>query len=210
MIFFRNEVAMENRIRILYGFVVLCVIVLASCATTKLTTVWKDATYHGTIKRIVVVGAFKQPSIRNLFEDAFVRRLKSLGVDAVASYTIVPIEELTRKDFLMAEIRRTWADAALVTRLVDRKTVETYVPGEVYAFPNYYHHWGRYFDYIYQPGYMAREEYAYAETNVYDTKDERLIWAARSQTLLYGDSPDLIKAFVTTMTDEMVSDQLIR
>ncbi len=186
------------------------IFILASCATTKLTTVWKDENFHGTIRKVVVVGAFREPSIRNLFEDEFVRQLKSRGVEAVASYTIVPIGELARKDLLMSEIRKTGADAALVTRLVDKKTVESYVPGEVYAVPNYYRRWGPYFDYIYQPGYMVREEYAYAETNIYDTKDEQLIWAARSRTLMSGNSRDLIKSFVRTMADEMVSDKLIK
>ncbi len=202
---------MKNGSRLCRSFLIaIGILILASCATTKLTTVWKDENFHGTIGKVVVVGAFREPSIRNFFEDEFVRQLKSRGVDAVASYTIVPIGELKRKGFLMTEIRRSGADAALVTRLVDKKTVGSYVPGEVYVVPNYYRRWGPYFDYIYQPGYMVREEYAYAETNVYDTKDEKLIWAARSRTLMSGSRRDLIKSFVRTMTDEMASDKLIK
>ncbi len=186
-----------------------CAVFLTSCATTTLTTVWKDEAFHGKIKKIVVVGAFRKPAARNLFEDEFARQLKAHGVEAIASYTLVPINELPEKDLLMAKIRETGADAALVTRMVDKKTVESYVPGEVYVVPHSYRRWGPYFDYIYTPGYMVREEYAYAETNIYETNTQQLIWSAMSSTLLSGDKQDLIKSFVSTMVGKMAEDKLI-
>ncbi len=201
---------MEKRMRLRYCLLALCVFLLASCATTELTTVWKDESYRGTIKKVVVVGAFKLPSVRNSFEDEFVRQLKARGLDATASYALVPIDELSAKDFLMTEIRKTGADTALVTRMVDKKTIERYVPGEVFAAPNYYYHWGPYFDYIYTPGYMVTEEYAYAETNIFDTGNGNLIWSARSRTLLSGNNQDLIKSFVSTMVDKLTADKLIK
>ena len=186
-----------------------CAVLLTSCATTTLTTVWKDEAFHGTVKKIVVVGAFRSPTVRNFFEDEFARQLKAHGVEAIASYTLVPIDKLPEKDLLMAKIRETGADAALVTRMVDKKTVESYVPGQVYAVPHYYRRWGPYFDYIYTPGYMVREEYAYAETNIYETNTQQLIWSAMSSTLLSGDKQDLIKSFVSTMVGKMAEDKLI-
>jgi hypothetical protein len=139
-----------------------------------------------------------------------VRRLKSHGVDAAASYALVPIDKISDKNLLLTAIRNTGADAALVTRMVGKKTVESYVPGEVYAVPNYYYYWGPYFDYIYTPGYIATEEYAYAEINIYETNNEKLIWAARSKTLLSGDNEDLIKSFVRAIIEKMVADKLIQ
>lgn len=197
------------------GFLSLCLaalvlLILASCATTKLLTVWKDESFQGTIRKVAVVGVFSRPAIRNLFEDEFVRQLKARGVDAVASYTFLPADELSHKELVISKIKESGVDAALVTRLVDRKTVESYVPGQVYAVPRPYYYWGPYFDYIYQPGYMVREEYAYAETNIYDTTNEKLIWAARSQTLLSGSDSSLIQSFVRIMTDKMAEDGLIR
>ncbi len=49
--------------------------------------------------------------------------MKSGGVDALASYTLMPIDDLDKKAVLMTEIRRTGADAVLVTRMIDKKTV---------------------------------------------------------------------------------------
>ena len=189
--------------------VAFLIILLASCATTRLLVVWKDEGFHRTMNRVVVVGVFRQPSVRNFFEDEYVRKLKERGVDAVASYTFLPIGELRKKELLMSKIRENGADAALVTRMVDKKSFESYVPGTIYAVPNYYHSWGSYFDYIYQPGYLVREEYAFAETNIYETGSEKLVWAARSETLLSDDKRELIRSFVNTMTEKMAADGLL-
>jgi hypothetical protein len=200
---------MKYRSKTLGLFLFACAFLLTSCATTTLTTVWKDEAFHGPVKKVVVVGAFRRPTARNLFEDEFARQLKAHGVEAIASYTIVPIDELSEKDLLMDRIRETGADAALVTRMVDKKTVESYVPGQVYVVPRHYRRWGTYFDYIYTPGYMVREEYAYAETNIYETNSGDLIWSAMSRTLLSGEKQDLIRSFVNTMVGRMAGDNLI-
>ena len=200
---------MKYPMKICCYVITACIFLLTSCATTELTLVWKDRNFQGTVHKIAVVGAFRKPAVRNFFEDAFVKQLKAHGVEAVASYTLVPIADLKNQKEVMAKIRETGADAALVTRLVDKKTIERYVPGEVYTFPNYYYYWDPYFNYIYTPGYTVEEEYAYAETNVYETSDEKLIWSARSRTLLSGKDQDLIRSFVGIMVRKLSADGVI-
>ena len=187
----------------------LLVFLFSSCATTKLTAVWEAPNFHGTIRKIVVTGTFRTPVIRNLFEDDFVNRLKDYGVEAVASYTIIPIDKVQDKDYVMKRIKETGADAVLMTRLIDKKTERTYVPGTVYTVPNYYRRWGYYYDYIYSPGYTVDEEYAYAETNIYTLSNEEMIWSARSRTVISGTDENLIKAFVKTISDRLSADGVI-
>ncbi len=200
---------MKRLTRVFPFSLLLFLLLLSSCATTELSAVWRDESFHGRIQKTVVVGAFRSAAIRNLFEDEFVRMLGGRGVNAVASYTIVPIEELKNRDEVMKRIRETGADSALMTRLVDRRTQRTYVPGEAYFVPGYYYYWGPYFDYIYTPGYILEEEIAYAETNIYELSEQRLIWSARSRTLLSGNDRELIRSFAETMVEEMERDGLI-
>ena len=204
-----KETNMKYSLKVCSYFITASILFLTSCATTELTLVWKDRNFQGTVHKIAVVGAFKRPSVRNFFEDEFVKQLKAHGVEAVASYTFVPIADLKNQKEVIAKIRETGADAALVTRLVDKKTIERYVPGEVYTFPNYYYYWDPYFNYIYTPGYTVEEEYAYAETNIYETSDEKLIWSARSRTLLSGKDQDLIRSFVGIMVKKLSADGVI-
>ena len=87
----------------------------------------------------------------------------------------------------------------LISRLVCKKTVQTYVPGSVYYPPSYYGNWRDYYGYgsesVYTPGYTAEDEYALMETNLYDARDDKLIWSAASQTELLGSNQDQIKSY---------------
>lgn len=182
---------------------------LLSCATTKLTAVWETSDFDVTIRKIVVMGTVRSPSIRNIFEDEFVENLEAHGVEAVASYKTIPIEKIRDWEFVMDRIRETGADAILVTRLLDRKTVRTYVPARIYTMPNYYHKWGHYHNYIYSPGYIVDEDYAYAETNIYRVSNEEMIWSARSETLISGTNEKLIRSFAKKIVDRLSAGRLL-
>jgi len=183
--------------------------ILLSCATTILTAVWEDNAFHGTIRKIVIVGAVRSHSIRNTYEDEFVKNLEAHGVDAVASYKIVPVEMIQDMGFVMEQIRETGADAVLITRLLDRKTQRIYVPGTVYTVPHYYHKWGHYYDHIYSPGYVVDEDYAYAETNIYNVLNEQIIWSAQSETLISDNNEKIISSFVKTIVDRLSASRLL-
>jgi hypothetical protein len=113
------------------------------------------------------------------------------------------------RDLVMSKAKEAGADAILVTRLMGKRTVSTYVPGQPYVVPDYYYRWGPYYQYVYTPGYMAEEEYAYAETNIYNTSNNMLIWSARSETQLAGRRESTIESFVRTIVDRLSADKLI-
>ena len=123
-------------------FLFVCFCLPLSCATTKMTDTWKDDKYRGTIRKVVVVGIFKEPDTRKIFEDEFADRLRARGVDATASHKIISDAELPDKDVGIGKIRKQGADTILVTRVVDMETVKNYVPGQAYAVPSYYGYYG--------------------------------------------------------------------
>ena len=71
-----------------------------------------------------MVGVSKQPSIRRTFEDEFVAKLKSAGVDAVPSYLFIPEDGQVEEARLQEAVKRGNADAVIITRLVrvEKKT----------------------------------------------------------------------------------------
>jgi hypothetical protein len=191
----------------------LCLITLlffitVSCATTQLTAVWEAPNFKGPIRKIAVVGAFQSQTIRNVFEDEFVKRLSDSGLDAIASYTIVPVEKVEEQEYLMSRISESGADVVLVTRLIDIKTEQTYVRESVYVVPEYYYNWGHYYRYIYSPGYVVNTDYAYAETNIYSVNDQKMIWSAHSRTQISGTNEKLIRSFVETIVDRLSEGSL--
>jgi len=191
-------------------FLLVCFCLPASCATTKMTDTWKDDTYRGTIRKVVVIGIFKEPDTRKIFEDEFADRLRARGVDATASHKIISAAELPDKDIGIGKIRKLGADTVFVTRVLDMEMEKNYVPGQAYAVPTYYSYYGSYYSYSYRPGYTETTGSAYLETNLYNVGDEKLIWSGRSTTKLTETRYELIQAFVKTMLDGLAEAKLIR
>ena len=195
-------------------FLIACFCLPASCATTKMTDVWRNDTFRGTIRKVVVIGIFTEPDTRKIFEGEFAARLKERGVDATASYKIVSDAELPDKDVVIGKIRKLGADAVLVTRVVDMETMKAQVPGKGYVMPVYYSTYSGYYSYTYsygyEPGYTATEGHADTETNLYGLGDEKLIWSGRSKTKFSATRYELIQEFVKIMIDGLSAAKLIR
>lgn len=202
---------MKKRFIVFCCCAVMCLFGLMSCTTTTVKNVWKDKDYQGNPNNIIVIMVTKSPVTRELVEGMFVAGLDARDNNAVASYKIIPIDQLTDRDIVESKIRSMGADAVLVSRLVDRKTMETYDFGVIYAIPNFYYDWWGYYDYVMvTPGYTDETQVLIAETNMYDIKTEKLIWSARSETEVTEGSQQLIKTFVEIMIRKLASEGVIR
>ena len=184
---------------------------LMSCATTTLTNVWKDKDYQGKPHNIVVIMVTKSPVTRELVEGMFVAGLDSRGNNAIASSKIIPLDQLSDRNIVESKIKGMGADAVLVTRLFDRKKMETYTPGVIYGFPDYYYDWWGYYEYVMvTPGYSDETQVLIAETNMYDIETEKLIWSARSETEGTEGDQQIIKTFVKIMIHKLASEGIIK
>lgn len=206
---------MIRTLRSSISFGMLIAMLITACATTKLTLAWKDPMYQGQPRKIMVIGVAKKPVNKRIFEDEFVRQLKSRGTDAVASYTVMPDEKQGDHAVIAAKMKELGADAVLISRLVSKKTVHTYVPGSVnYPPPSYYDNWRDYYGYgsqfVYTPGYTAEDEYALMETNLYDAGNDKLIWSAASETEILGSDQNQIKSYIGVMVNAMAGQKLLR
>ena len=196
-----------------FGIVLAGALLVTACASTQLTSVWKEPSYQGRPAKIMVIGVAKKPQLRRLFEDEFVTQLKAHGTDAIASYTVLPDLQKDDKDAIAAKVKELGADSVIVTRLVDKKTVKVYVPGTVYAPPPYYGSWPAYYGYgynnMYSPGYTSEYENAVVETNLYDASNEKLIWSTLSDTMLGDDTDELIKSYIEVNVNALAYNKLL-
>jgi hypothetical protein len=186
---------------------------LTACASTQLTSVWKDPSYQTRPARILVIGVSRSPLNRRLFEDEFVRQLKSRSTDAIASYTVLPDTPQGDQAAIAKKVDELGADTVLITRLVSKKVVQVYVPGTPYYPPPFYDTWPNYYvygyRYMYTPGYIANDEFAVVETNLYEAKSDKLIWAATSETGINDSDPNLIQNYITVMVNNMIGQGLL-
>lgn len=188
-------------------------LLLGSCSSTQLVSAWKDPTYQAHPSKVMVVGVSKQPMKRRIFEDEFVAQIKARGVDAVASYTVLSDKKQDDQEAISAKVKELGADSVLVTRLVSKKTIKVYVPGTPYFPPSYYGRWPDYYDYgyrmMYTPGYMAEEQYAVMESNLYDAAKDNLIWASTSETEISGSDENRIKEYIGIMVNNMAEHNVL-
>ncbi|NWF75428.1 MAG: hypothetical protein HXY53_02465 [Nitrospirae bacterium] len=231
---------MKHGGKILSVFVFITLFALMSCATTTLTSVWRDPAYQGEqIRKVLVIGVSDKPAIKRLFEDEFVRQLQAKGVEGISSYTILPSEGPQDKDIIQAKVKELNIDGIIITRLIDKKRVETYYPPErisspppplpppypsddnttdyYYYPPVYYYDWYRYYhdcyDCISTPGYKVEDEIVVLETNLYNAKNDKLIWSALSDTFIdtfdRGLDRKLIKSFISVILKKLSDDMIL-
>ncbi|HYR05399.1 MAG TPA: hypothetical protein VEP71_01810 [Gallionella sp.] len=196
-----------------FVYLMLGAMLVTSCATTQIKSVWRDPSYQAHPARIMVIGVAKNPLNRRLFEDEFVRQLKAHGVDAIASYTVLPDKLQDDQAAIGVKVKELGADTILITRMVSKKIVQTYVPGTVYYPPDYYGTWPDYYGYgyryMYSPGYISEDEYAVIETNLYEALHDKLVWAASSETMMDDSKQKLIKFYIGIMVNNMAGNGLL-
>lgn len=204
---------MINNSRSVWLFFTLAALLFAGCVTTQVTGVWKDPSYNTRPGKIMVIGVAKNPLNRRLFEDEFVAQLNTRGTEAIASYTVLSDNLQDDQAAIAEKVTEIGADTVLITRLVSKKVVHVYVPGSAFYPPPYYDTWPDYYGYgyryLYAPGYIAEDEYAVIETNLYEAGNDKLIWAATSETGLSGSDQGLIKTYIGVMVGTMVENGLL-
>ena len=195
---------------LIYGTLIICAFLFASCATTTITDVWKDKAYQGKAQKIVVIMVARTEYLRNMFEGRFVAELRARGNNAIQSHKIVTFEQLPDKELVKSKIKSTGADTVLISRLVDSKTIETYVPGQIHGVPITHSYWGTYYEIVFVDyGYTGDIQVAYIETNLYDVKTEKLIWSAHSKTERTAGEQQLINTFIDIIVKKLSSDKII-
>jgi len=190
------------------GYLIVVAMLLTSCVTTQINTVWKEPSYQSRPAKIMVIGVAKNPLNRRIFEDEFVTQLKIHGTEAIASYAVLPDRQQEDHVVIAAKVKDLGADAILITRLVSKKIVKTYVPPSPYFPPPYYGTWPDYYGYgyryMYMPGYIAEDEYAVIETNLYEANSDKLIWAASSETGIRDSKQAQIREYIGVMVKNMI------
>jgi hypothetical protein len=193
---------------------ILTAFIISGCATTEVTSAWKDPTYIGQPRKVMVILVAKKSSNKRIFEDEFVLKLKAHGVDAFASYTVMTQKDQGDPAVIAAKLKEQDADAVLISRLVSKKTVKYEVPASVYYPPSSYGNCWDYLGYcsqaVFSPGYTAEDDYALMEINLYDARSGKLFWAVASETLLMGTDQELIKSYIGVMVDTMVQQKLLK
>jgi len=188
---------------------------LTGCATTELTGIWRDESLAGrTFKKIYVIAVAKQPRVREFFEDEYVRQLQKKGVEALASHTGIAADKMLDKQTILETIADTGVDAVLITRVTEFKgkretqTYQTYkVPLAYYNQMTEYYRKGQ--EESQAGALLTAHEIVSLETNIYDAKTTKLVWAAASDTKIQDSVQQLIVSFVQVIVKNLGNEKVI-
>ena len=202
----RRHLVARPRVWLAVGAVLAVAAAELGCASTRITSTWRDPGVGAVrFRKVVGVALARDATLRRLAEDEFVRALGPAA--ALAGYAVIPDEEVRDRDKAKARVEAAGADGVVVFRLVGVEPEQRWVP------PTYYGHawgyWGWAAPVVYDPGYLQTDRIVQVETTVYRVADARLVWAARSETFNPESAEDLIAGVVRTVVDAVRKDALV-
>lgn len=202
-----------------HGVLLALAIAVAAGATlaakTKFQSVWKSpdaASVSFAGQKIAALIIDKDDSLRMAGEEALVRELNARGMQGVASYRIVPKEELQSADKARVWFEKSGVQGVVAFRVVDDKKRTTYVPS-TWTSTYYTSLWG-YYGYgwgaVYDPGYTRSERIVSLETLIFSVPKNSLVWAGLSETENPKDGQKVVAEVVKEAVNEMRKQGLVR
>lgn len=184
-------------------------------AKTTFRSVWKSpdaASVSLAGQKVAALVIDKDDSLRVAGEEALVRELNARGMQGVASYRMVPKEELQSADKARVWFEKAGVRGVVAFRVVNDQRRKTYVPS-TWTNPYYSSLWG-YYGYgwgaVYDPGYVRDERIISLETLIFSVPNNSLVWAGLSETENPKDGQKVVAEVVKEAVNEMRKQGLLR
>jgi len=210
-------------------FITLICVTLASCGSnTSIVSSWRDpnATLaKENFKKVLVVALAKDESTRRATEN----RIASINPTVLnPSYNYLNQQNLNlTQEQKISIVQSEGFDGAITLRFIRADKETEYVPGSA----NYYGGmgypgmgygyvggygmgygagfggwYGAYAPAYYTPGYYQENVYYYIETNIFDLKNNKLVWSATTKSLDVSDVNTTIDEIMEACVQQMRAD----
>jgi len=199
---------MKTTTKLFGALSILVFFFITSCASTKVTGEWKDPNLTDKqFKKILIMGIAKQPSDRRFYEDEFVRQLKSKGVMAISSHTLIQHENMWDKETILQTIGGKEFDSVIITRVVDTKARQQYSNFN----SNMYEYYSSSYTIVpyYRRGKTTYKQKFGFESNLYDAKTEKLVFSLSSDTYAQDNINKRLGSYIKTVVDKLVQYNLL-
>jgi len=199
--------------------VVTAAVAAAACASTSFNSSWRNpAAEPGNFKgkKVAALVVSKEEGVRYGAEDALARELTARGAVGIAAYSLIPKELVQDKEKAKEFLEKANVVGVVAMRVVGKDQQITQSAGGMYwGGPAYATFWGAgYYGYgwggVYSPGYIQTDTIVIVETLVYSLPQNKLVWAAQSETTNPSKVGPFIHELVTKAAAEMEKQGLIR
>ena len=191
---------------------IILILLLTSCASTKVTNEWKDPNFSSSkFNKILILGVAKQPAQRKFYEDTFVQLLEEKGIIAIPSHTLVTHDEMLAeravvKDTIAHKIKDMDFDGVIVTRV--RGSKEKIQPKTTNSFYHYYDNSlsAAFSSRTISPSYT--QEFS-LESKLYDTKTEKLVFSLSTDTVAQNNINKRLYSYIKIFVNKLIQNKLI-
>ena len=212
--------------------IAVCVL-LSGCVAgrTTIQSSWADDGYSGPpLDRLAVVALFETRAESLSFEESAAEYFAMHGVETVPGHELLTPEETRTLDEteVRERVAATDVDGLLIVRLIAVDERREYlaptpylsnVPNEVangdarswYYGPtsDYYWFWLSSADVTGAPGYWLEQSFVVAETALFDNRNGRLLWTAKSETMDDARFRRTSESIVRTVARQLFSKDLV-
>lgn len=188
--------------------VILVLLSISACSSTKLVTRWNDTNYIGPqFNKVLVIGMIKDDIKRRYYEDEQAKIIRARGGQAVTSYTFIhDLGTVDDKAKIIAIVEQTGVDSVLITALQSIDKEQRTVPARVDYVPTmgygYYGYYQTSYQAIYQPAYNVTDTIVRLETRLYAAATEDMVWAGTTESF----NPDSLDEIIQETADVIISD----
>jgi hypothetical protein len=196
--------------------VILTLATLPLLASTKIVHRWVlTGLPMPKFRKMLVASVMENYLIRQGFEDQMKTLLAKYGVEGVQSYMVLPPKNEMMEGELKQRIKESSLDSVLVVRpKAVRTETQEVVTGGVYVPPPGYYTFWPYWNMAYSDFYVTstttRENIVVrVEFNLYNTKDEKLVWSGESDTIYSKEFEKLGKEYAQTLVNQLKKDKVI-
>ena len=170
------------------------------------------------VKKLLVIGVMDNYLIRQEFEDEMERLLAKVGVQGIKSHMVLPPRNELMEGELKQRIKESDFDSVLVIRPKASRTegeeVVTTVAGPYYLPPAGYYtfwpYWNMAWGQVYTSNSYTKENtYVSTEFNLYNLKDEKLLWSGETESAYSKDFGKLAKGYASMLVKQLKNDRVI-
>src|SRR5436190_21531689 len=200
-----------NSIRVYLTTLPLALVLVSGCwRRTQLAATWHEPSPTLlNFNRTVAVFVTTDESMRRAVED----QLAAVFPNTIPSYRVLPNAASADKATILQQLRGAGFDGAISMRVTNVSEQVTYNAayggaywGGAYGFNGY---WNNAWAYPYDPYYITTTQIVSVETNVYSLKDDKLVFAALSQTSDPANVGKLVRSVMRHINEQLRKDGMI-
>jgi hypothetical protein len=205
------------RTRLLTLVSILAIAALPLRAGTKIVQRWVLGDQAmPKLKKILVIGVMENYLIRQELEDEMEILLAKSGIQGIKSHMVLPPRNEMMEGELKERIKESDFDGVLIIRpkAMRQETKEVknlagpYVPPAGYY--SFWPYWNMAWEQAYvTSSYVKEETYVSTEFNLYNTKDEKLLWSGKTETVYLKDFGKMAREYARALVKQLKKDKVI-